>query len=68
MTGKIAAFYGADVKENNGGVIDTLANKTEVTVVEAFGKPAFAKGEYVKVSANGVEGWVDANQVHVDYA
>ena len=68
MTGKILAFYGASVMANNGKEVTKLDNKMVVEIVEPFGKPAFASGEYVKVNANGVTGWVRADQVHVDYA
>lgn len=67
MNGKISAFYGAEVVDDNGQAIWSLSDKTAVEVVEPFGKPANRLGEWTKVSADGKTGWVQSSQVHANY-
>lgn len=67
MDGKIDAFYGAEMVDDNGQTIGTLPHKTVVSVIEPFGKPANRDGEWVKVDAAAVTGWVLSSQVHAPY-
>lgn len=67
MTGKINAFYGAEVFTDKGQPAGVITNKTEVEIVEPFGKPAFRTGEWVKVKSLELAGWVKADQVNADY-
>ena len=67
MDGKIDAFYGAEVVDDSGQAIGTLPHKTVVAVLEAFGKLANRDGEWVKVDAAAVAGWVQASQVQAPY-
>lgn len=67
MTGKINAFYGVDVLADNGQPAGRLENKTEVEILEPFGKPAWHVGEWVKIQTPALTGWVKADQVSPDY-
>lgn len=57
---KIAAFYGAEVTEENGQPVGTLANSTPVEVIDFGGN---ATGEYTKVTDGKITGWVRSAQV-----
>lgn len=67
MDGKIDAFYGAEVVDDDGQTIGTLPHKTVVAVLEPYGKPANRDGEWVKVDAAAVVGWVLSSQVQAPY-
>ena len=67
MTGTINAFYGAEVKRDDGQPAGKLPNNTVVRIVEPNGKPAWHVGEWTKIEHDGVAGWVAANQLVVDY-
>jgi len=65
MNGKIDGY--ATVVDDNGQAIGSLPSKTAVDVVKPFGKPANQTGEWVKVVADSVTGWVLSAQVHAPY-
>jgi hypothetical protein len=67
MRGKISAFYGAEVKQDNGQPAGTLPNKAVVEILEPTGKPAWHVGEWAKVQTEEVSGWVKADQVIYGY-
>lgn len=67
MDGRIDAFYGAEVVDDNGQAIGSLPHKMVVAVLEPFGKPANRDGEWVMVDAGDVAGWVQSAQVHAPY-
>ena len=69
MKGKVSAFYGAEIVDDNGQLICTLADKFPVEVIEPFGKPANRDGEWTKIAADGITtgGWVLSSQVHANY-
>ena len=65
ITGKISAFYGTDVFNDGGGKIGRLKNGTKAVLVDT-GKPANHSGEWVKVKAGDVNGWIHASTFHDD--
>lgn len=64
MKGKINSFYGAAVINEQGEKIASLPNGTQVEVLDFGGN---ATGEYTKVQAGDVIGWVRSAEVAMPY-
>jgi len=60
MNGKIKSFYGAKAIDEQGNEIAVLPNNTQVEVLDFGGN---ATGEYTKVQADDVVGWVRSAEV-----
>lgn len=65
MKGKMIVT--ASVHSDTGGKLGEVSRNEEVAVLEPFGKPAHHTGEWVKIAADDLEGWVHASTVEAPY-
>jgi len=57
----------ASVYSDTGGKLGEVSMDVEVIMLEIFGKPAHHTGEWVKIAAGDLEGWVHASTVEAPY-
>lgn len=57
----------ASVHSDTGGKLGEVSRNEGVVVLEPFGKPAHHTGEWVKIAAGDLEGWVHASAVEAPY-